>query len=435
MEQGNKIEGRRVDNAANIYLPSNTENFTSVFVLSMRLNSKIDKKIIESSVQKVLNRMPLFKTKIVEGKNTYMLADNEETPVILSETDALYSPFDFEANKGYHWRLRVKDNEVFLECSHALADANGGTAFLSSIMGEYLKEKYGINISYNKNVLNPDDAPSAEEYRDDCSYFKRKKTLMISDKKAYQIKGTSFGNHGVNEYCFVFNTNDLKNIAKKYGFTITEFLGAVTFYSIQKYKEKYDPKETVAPAIQIPINLRNFYQSSTQANFTSYANIHLQKNKHYTFLELLEYVKDNLRKELEEERLNRRFTLNVQGTDNVLMNTLPIGLKKQIFKVAYQLFGESCYTCLLSNLNKVNLPEEMLPYVEGYKFSLGRYETSFGAFGCATVKDKTCLTLSQRIDEKEFKEIFLKTLSQVELPCEVEYNRYGVKANEDVLAQ
>ena len=73
----------------------------------------------------------------------------------------------FKNHRNYLFRVRYYENRISVEFFHALTDGTGAIKFLSTLVGEYIKLKYKINITYNNYVLNPKDKVTNDEYNDD----------------------------------------------------------------------------------------------------------------------------------------------------------------------------------------------------------------------------------------------------------------------------
>lgn len=80
--KNNKIKWRKLDNSAKIFPMSTGSRYSSVFRLSVVLNSKVNPKILYKALLSTLDKYEIFKVKMKAGLFWYYLEENTKNPII-----------------------------------------------------------------------------------------------------------------------------------------------------------------------------------------------------------------------------------------------------------------------------------------------------------------------------------------------------------------
>jgi len=415
----------KLDNAATIYPSTLTKRYASMFRMSVSLTETVDKKILESALNNVIKRFPAFRYKLKQGLFWCYFKFNKGVPEIQDDYKNPLLRINFKKNKGFMFRIRCFDKKIAIECFHALTDGTGGITFLLTLVGEYLRIKYNLNIEYNDKVLNPKEVATKDEYSDSFKKYARKLGGLEHESPAYHIKGTNEESHILNIITGIIPVNELKKKCKEYNCTITQFLAAVIIISYQEMQEKEVLKQTKRKSIKlcIPINLRNLYPTKTMRNFSSYANIGIEpKYGKYTLEETIKIVKNKMELSFTEKRVNAKITANVKLSRNYFIRLIPMFIKKYILSTAESLMGDRYCTTAFSNIGLIEVPKEIEPYIKDIGCVIGRSRTKPGSCSCISYKGKLYITFSRKIKESELERIFFTNLVKMNIPVTIESN-------------
>ena len=407
----------KLDNAATIYPATIKRKYAALFRLTITLTEEIDKDILSESLNYILKRFPTFTYSLKEGFFWCYLEKIKTNPKI--EKDSINPMIRRDFDKKYLFRVRVYKNRIAIEYFHALTDGTGGMTFLLSLTSEYLHRKYNIKKEYNKLILNIEDTPTEDECNDAFLKYAHKKGALDHEKKAFHLKGTKINDNMINIVTGIIDTNQIKNIAKKYNATITEYVTSVLLLNLQKMSN--NTKKEIK--VSIPINLRNLYETKTLRNFSSYVNIGITNEKQYELNEIIKLVKKQLKDKTKEEKLNAKITGNVNLMKNFFIRRIPMFIKKHIMSFIESVMGDGYITTTLSNLGNIELPNNMKKYVTDMNFILGKSRGKTHAVTMIGYNNKLYITFSRNIKESEFERLFFTFLSKEGIDITIESNR------------
>lgn len=413
----------KLDNAATIFPSTLSRKFASMFRLTITLNEKVDKDLLDKALRVVIKRFPAFRYKLKTGLFWWYFKKNEKNIQVQDDYRNPMLRINFKENNDYMFRVRCFDKRIAVEYFHALTDGTGGITFLLTLTAQYLKLKHGIKIEYSDKILNPKDKPTKDESMDSFKKYARKIGSLEHEKPAYHYKGREEAYHVLNIITGIISVEEIKKICELYNCTVTQFLISVMLLSLQEMQEKEKKKSKKPIKVFVPINLRNIYKSNTMRNFAIYANIGIDtKYGHYNFEEIIKEVKSSMGLLMSEKRINAKISANVKLTKNYFVRLIPMFLKKYILSSSEYLFGDRYCSTTLSNLGNINLPEDMSRYIKDLGFIIGRCRSKPGSASCVSCKGKLYISFSRKIKEAEFERLFFTNLVKMNIGVEIESN-------------
>ncbi len=436
MEKKNLYFGRdflKLDNAAKVFPAQNTKQWSNVIRYSINLTEEIDPVILEKALKDILPRFPSMCVKIKRGIFWYYFEHNDKTPIII-EDDLKHQcvPIRYTESNDFLFKIFYLKNRLTIEAFHALTDGYGCEIFLNTLAAQYLRLK-GHKISNSGSVFDITEKPKNEELED--SFLKNAtKGAKASRSKpnVYHRKGEklpAFCSHITVGYMPV---DKIKELCKKYNATITEFFTAVLveiYIDFQKREEKKQ-KEI---SIQVPVNSRNQFESETLRNFSVCYSVRIDPTLgEYTFEEILKQVSLYLRYINNPKTLGAMFASNIKLEQFPLMRVIPLVIKDLAIGISYALTAESTTTALLSNLGKVDLPEDMLPFVESTILMPPPGLLNGGRIGLSSVKNIFTVAIANCYEDTDIERAFFTKLNDMGIPARLETN-YPTKSNEDLL--
>ena len=98
-------------------------DFFSTFRLAIRMNETVDYDLLSSSVEKVMVRYPYFCVfPEREGENLVLRYNKRPLPVFPDDRTVVLGS---EESRGHLISFGCKDNTIFIDCSHYIADGMG----------------------------------------------------------------------------------------------------------------------------------------------------------------------------------------------------------------------------------------------------------------------------------------------------------------------
>jgi len=407
----------RLDNAASIYPSASEKNWNFVFRIACVMKDEINPELLQKAVDDIMPRFPSFNVRLCHGFFWNYYERNFSKLKIQKETDFPCCPFNLNDNSAFLLRVLYNDYKIIIEVFHGITDGRGAMFFFNSLVARYI-ELCGAQISDYIGCFNYLDFPTDEEVED--SFFKhntKEKIKRPKEKAAYKIKGNVLPKGMVNSVEGEMSVKKVKEIASKYGVSVSIFLAAVVGFCV--YKRSKNAKKPTR--ISVPIDLRSRFESITLRNFSSYINVEV-KGADLTFEDVLKIFNDNL-SNIDNRFLQANINANVNLQKNVFIKLIPLCIKNFILKSCFNYFGENYQTLAFSNIGNVKAPKEFEDYVDSYAVNLGRSMHNEKSIGVVSYKDKLNMCISSKIYETETEKDIFKMLTKLGVPVKVYSNR------------
>jgi len=420
------VDWLRLDNAAKIYPPARSRYWSPMFRLSAELSEDVDREILKTALVHTLARLPSFSCRLRKGFFWYYLERLEGAPDVLPDVNNPMSYFNVKENKNFLFRVRCSGSKLAVEFFHVVTDGSGGTTFLLTLIGEYVRLRYGVTVPRDKHVLSCDDPPKAEEYEDSFLKYARKETVSRGERAAYQPHGAPMAPFDVSYICGAVPTEPLHRAAKEHDASITEFVTALLIQIVarQQAAERSRAKRKKPVKVSVPVNLRRFYPTKTLRNFSSYVNpgIETRLGEH-SFDEILVQVKSFLKSQITEKQLNARFSENVATERIHVLRATPLFIKDPLLKMFYNMQGDRYVSMTFSNLGAVKAPEELQRYVKQLDFTLGPAKKKRCLCTCASFAGMTRFAFTRTFEGADVEREFFSALVKLGIPVKIESNR------------
>ena len=401
----------KLDNSAIVYPSAQTKKWAAMFSISLTLKESIDINILKVALQKALDRLPSFSTTLKKGFFWHYLKRIEGLPPIKKDMGIPMTDFDIKENNGFLFRVRYLNNRLSFEYFHCLTDGTGGLKFLLTTVKEYLTIKHKTDISLNDHILDCNESFDDIEYKDDYQTFAKETNAKYQDDVCYYPSGTILSDGKMIVTTAEIKTDVLKNVAKKYDITIGGLLTSIMAYSF--YLNKKKEKKLAPIKVAVPVNLRSFYSSKTLCNFTTFVTPSILNNKDVLeFDEVVNIVKNYLKNEVNEKKVNDQFSKMVKLENNPFIKIIPLFIKKPIMRLIY-LRQNRYFSTTFSNLGNVILPNEMNEYVDKVEFMLGQASIPKSIGACISYNNKTIINFSRTIKENKIEKAFFETLEKL----------------------
>ena len=409
----------KLDNAANIYPASMSKHYSSLYRMSVTMTDHVDTDILQAALARVSERIPTFRCTLKGGAFWWYLHRVEKDPAVCDLKPL--RRFRLKDQNGLLYRVSAAGKVISLDVFHALTDGFGAITFLLTLVGEYIRKRYGVETGYNNLVLDPSENADYSEVEDSFkAVFTGRKGELEKNVDAYHIKGTALGHDAVKDCRVVMPMENIKQACSDYGCTVTDFLVAVMLWALQKqHAADVKPGRSVLK-VSVPVNLRPIYNTRTLRNFSSYVNLGIDvKYGDMSFSDIVRLVKTQKEHDLQLENLEPKIAANVELEEMLLVRCLPLVVKHPIIDIINLLHGDRFCSQTMSNLGNVNVPEAMREYIADVDFILGRQRGNSGACSCAGYNGKLYFHLTRKIAEDTFEQAFIDQLGTLGIPAEV----------------
>lgn len=414
----------RLDNAAKIYPATATSVWAAVFRVSATFKEEIDQDLMQAALERTAKRIPAIAARIKKGFFWYYLEPSDQRPLLQDDVQNPCMKMSEDENNGFQFRVRVYGKRVALEVYHALADGTGALVFLKTLCAEYLKQK-GYRIPPYKGILDCNDPPVPEEMEDGHKKFSKFRVKeRWTDKRAYFIKGTRESFDTVHITTGLVPCDIVAKKAKEQQLTITEYLAGILCYVLYQIQMDEDPKKKRPVIILLPVNLRPFYDSRTLRNFAYFVLTGIDPNYgEFTQEEIFREIHHFFKRALNEKYLNAKISKNVSTEKNLLLRIVPLFMKNAAMNFTYKFVGDSRSTTTISNLGRVDLPEEMKRHFQRFDFMLGRSRFTNVACAVTSFENTMAITFTRAIKEAYVERAFFRELVRQGIPVKIESNK------------
>ncbi|MCF0146515.1 MAG: hypothetical protein HUJ73_08010 [Eubacterium sp.] len=241
-------------------------------------------------------------------------------------------------------------------------------------------------------------------------------------EKAYQLQGDKDENLRQHLLEGTLSTQKLLEASHKYNATIGVFLTSLYIKAILQEMPVHERRRKII--VSLPVNLRQYFPSSTTRNFFSAVQIIFNPEKFDGTLEsVIAEVKRLFAENLSEERIFATMNSYAALEHNYAIKMTPLFLKYIAIR-SFNYWMKRGVTTSLSNVGKVDIPKKMEPYVDKFvSFMAGRT-----AFICiSTFKDRTVVGVATCFTNHEvFRHLFRELIRQG-IPVELATNDYDVE--------
>lgn len=394
-----------LDDAAKIYPLSMKRNQMNMFRLSSYLTQDVVPELLQLALTFTIKRFPTFATTIKTGFFWHYIDATKRRFNIEQEKGVPLAPINVSADGAQSFRVKYYNNRISVEFFHILTDGTGGIIFLKTLIAEYLRLT-GVDIPTGEGVLDIAASPSPEETEND---FPKAETDDISkglmDKAAVQMSGRLSAVKPCRVLHFEMDSEQLRQVAKSKNTTVTAYILSVMFVA-----GRYSTDQTKGRVqIQVPINMRQYYESKTLRNFSMYCNIKMPLQEISGVEDILPEVGRQLKEKASKSNMSRMINASVRLVR--ALRFVPLFVKRPFAVLVYGFLGDKVFSNTISNLGVIKLPPEMSPYVEKLDFLLGASVSNRAACAMLTYNNVATLGITKMTADPSFEnklyELFL----------------------------
>ena len=204
-----------------------------------------------------------------------------------------------------------------------------------------------------------------------------------------------------------------------------ELMAAVYLEALQAIWLATAPEDRGADqlAVEIPIDMRRFYPTATNRNFTLFSivgeDMRLGKR---SFDEILERLKCQFRLENDEATMARHITRNVHGLLHPLVRAIPLALKDIGARVLFSVLGEKYVSGIVTNLGAVDLPKGVAEHVRRFELVQPPSVSTKVNLAIHSYGDDFIVTVCSLLESTEMEKLIFRRLSALGLEARQECN-------------
>lgn len=426
MEQTRRdLRWMRLDNAALIFPAALRRHWSNAYRISFTFRDPVDPALLQRALDAVAPRFPSVLVRLRRSAFWFYLEELPQPPAVQADVSRPLRGMTMSDVRRCAIRVLYYRSRMAVEYFHAVTDGTGAMVFAKTLAAEYVRLRYGVPVPASCGVKDLAEAPRESELVDSFREHAGPVAAPRDDRNVYRLRGTPEPDRFLHVTLGILDSEELYRRAKAQGVTVTAWLCALLIRSILRVQAAEQPRRSRRKAVrvQIPVNLRRLFGGETMRNFVAVANIGVDPRLgDYDFDELVQIVHHQMQLSITPKNMAAIFTPNVNDERNVFLKIIPLSLKTLVMRAVFDSIGESVSCMSLSNLGRVELPEEMAPYVERVEFVLGPQASSPYNASCTSWQGKTYFNIVRNSVEPKLEREFFTALVQLGLHVKIESN-------------
>lgn len=419
---------RRLDNTGKLFAMVTGEDLSNVFRVSAVLDREISPECLQRALMRTLPEFEVFCVRLRRGFFWYYFETNTREPSVEQETAFICRYIEPLGNQMYPFRVSYFGSRINFEVFHALTDGMGAMNFLKRLVEIYLEE----NLRRENTGAGPDESGKEQEPVPGTAsavtgsaadgskgraldgyllHYRKREHTGYAGRRAFQLreKWLPLGQTAV--YHGYVDLDRFKALCRREGVSMTKYLAALLLWSvIQVYLGGRTKKEPVA--VNLPINLRAFFESDTLANFFAVTNISFPEERQpENFREVLAQVSRQMDEKIVRECLEETISYNVSREKKWYVRITPLALKTQIIRLIF-LKNTRAYTLTLSNLGAVEMRGEFRDRIRDFHVLIGVSKKQPVKCGVAAYQDTADITFSSASRDRRLQDYFYGWLDE-----------------------
>ncbi len=398
----------KLDNASKIFLATMTSRDTKVFRLSANVREEVDPAILQAALDRTYEYFGLYHAVMRRGIFWYYLEDSDLRPKVEPDLEVPCAGLYKRDEKNLLFRVTHYGKRIHLEVFHALSDGTGAMWFLDNLLYHYIDLRYpealkgkesAVEGKGSQNELLDDSFERHFGGREDWWDFNPvqstlgtvtkvgkavgKAAVNIGGKsinavtesvglsqrkrreKIYRVRGTKTPDGRIRIVETEMAVDAVLKLAKAAGTSLTIYLTALFIEAAHREAPRRRDDWTIA--VSIPINLRQFFKSSTARNFFSTVPVAytygLKGDGGDTIEEIAKTIGEEFKGQLTPDKIRDKLAQLKAYEENPLLRILPRYLKDLLLRTVNALNNRKL-SLAISNMGKINLHEDIDGYVD-----------------------------------------------------------------------
>lgn len=415
----------RLDNAALIFPAAQRKHWSNAFRLSFTFRDSVDPALLQQALDNCAPRFPSVIVRLRRSTFWYYLEELSRPPAVREDSYQPLVPMGRSDIRRCAIRVLYYRSRMAVEFFHAVTDGTGGMVFAKTLAAEYVRLRYGVDVPAERGVLDIHEPPRPEELEDSFQRYVGPVSAPRDDGNVYRYRGKLEPDRFLHVTLGTVDSELLYRRSRELNVTVTAYLTAVLLQALLEIQAEDVPdrRRRKNVRVQLPVNLRKLFDSRTMRNFVAVVNVGVDPRLgDYTLEELARLVHHQMHLSITPKNMQAIFTPNVTSEQNPVLKVVPLFLKNIIMRAVFDAIGERVSSMSLSNLGRVELPDEMAPFVERVEFVLGAQSTAPYNASVTSWNGNTFINIVRNTQAPRLEEAFFTRLVQLGFHVRVESN-------------
>ncbi len=345
----------RLDNVGKFYSAQAGRSAQTVFRIAAEMTEPVDANALQQALDAVIDAFPSFNVMLRSGLFWHYL---EQSPAPLRvQEEHLPICFGLHADlKSVLTRVSYYERRINVEVSHMISDGRGTLELFKALIGHYVRIRYGVDAA-----VEPYEATTDQKAEDSFSKnYDRSASAKDSAPDAYHVSGwkdqaaPTFMEYHV-------QASAMHSLAKQMGVSVTSLLIAAIICAIRQTMPASERNRAIR--MDVPVDLRRFFGSSTLRNFFGLAYVsYVPGPVDEPLATVAANVQAQIASATEAPVLKRRMNRMIKLEKNPFLRVAPLFLKDAVLNIAAKA-AEREVTTTTSSLGVIRLPDAAAPYV------------------------------------------------------------------------
>lgn len=419
MDQRQSARWMRLDNAAKLYASVSSKRDPKVFRFACQLTEPVRPDLLQQALDGTISQFPLYRCVLRRGLFWYFLEPSNLRPQVHEEDRPPCERLYDRIARGLLFNVTYYQKRVSLEVYHVLTDGTGALQFLRALILNYLLLAHPEAFDEAPPILDYGASETEKSVDSFNKYYEGAGSVPPSakNKPAAHFRGLRLPENHIRVIEGELEADAVRACTKKCGASLTHFLCAILMHSIAAELPVRERRKPVV--LTIPVNLRNFFESESARNFFSVFHVtYLFKQPGEPLESVIHAVAESFQSELTYEKLSARMNRMAAVEHNYLTRAIPLPIKDIALAVANHM-SERCVTGGFSNLGRIEMPEECVPYIYGFDVFMSSDRIQLCA---CSYQNRLLLSLTAPFISTDVQKRFFRTLSSMGLSITINAN-------------
>lgn len=402
-----------VDYSSILYLSLMREEHANSYRFTMTMDEPVCPDCLQQAVNRIFRRFPTIFSGFEAGFFCYSQVPADAAPQVQIDTGILHTLTPKEIREC-PFRVIYDGYNISIEAFHALTDGYGAICCLTTLVAEYLRLRYGVEIPVTAPLADIAQMSLPEETEDSYLRYMQNPPVHLPSRYAYQLPGPKPSRTGIRTHTYTVDTETILKAARNMGVSITALIGTAMALSVMEIQQRYAGKLSAPARIMVPIDLRRQFPSRTLRNFILYALPTLEpEDAGKPFGTLAKSFAEQMKAQSSPELLASIMAYNVKTQKKPLFRAIPLCIKTFLFRTIYRYFGESNSSITMTNLGNVTLPEVMQQYVKDVRVYLTPRTRSPHNCSIIAYGSKLHIIISRYSAQPELETVFIRNMEKI----------------------
>ena len=389
----------RLDNVGKFYASQAGRRGQTVFRFSATMSEPVSPKALQIALDRTVERFPGFNVKLRSGIFWHYLEPAGGIPEVREEALPICSNLH-SGLESVLFRVSYFGTRINLEVSHMISDGRGTLEFFRTLLGFYVKRRYGVEVNL------PDDSviPSRRTEDSYTANFEREKAGATEKQKVYHLTGWK-NTAEPNFFEYHLSANTVHRVAKEMGVS------------------------NRAIRMDIPVDLRETFGSETLRNFFGLAFVsYTPGSRDESLADIAHEVQQQISSATQPESLKRRMNQMLKIEKNPLIRAAPLFLKDGGLMIGNWMAAQEV-TTTVSSIGRITLDAAIEPYVEQINVSTSTRGLNF--LFC-TFKDVLAISISSIFVTHDVVRAFVKVFTDLGIQGTMSVNKSAEQVDSEL---